>query len=96
VFPTVFAPKGEHGKQLMRCHREAVEVMLRVHLVVAERNGLAGDERWEGFIFFETGKPKPRSWAFVVDALEEASAPRRARKNRRGDAETATPQQEIG
>jgi hypothetical protein len=77
-------------------HREGVEVMLRVHLVIAERNGLAGEERWEGFIFFETGKPKPLSWAFVVDAVEEASSPRRARRNRRGDGETVTSQQEIG
>lgn len=67
VFPTVFAPKGEHGKQLMNAHRERTPVTVLVHLRVSERNGLKGEDRWEGYISFEAGKPKPRSWAFVVD-----------------------------
>jgi len=69
VFPTVFAPKGDHGKRLMSLHRDRVPVTVLVHLTVSERNGLKGEDRWEGYISFEAGKPKPRSWAFVVDEV---------------------------
>jgi hypothetical protein len=84
VFPTVFAPKGDHGKQLMTCHRERVPVTVLRHLKVDERNGLKGEDRWEGYFSFEAGKPKPRSWAFVVDEVivENGTQERKKQKKR--------------
>lgn len=70
VWPTVFAPRGEHGKALLRAHKENRRVTVLVHIVIAERKvGATRDETWEGFFWYEKGKPSPKPWAFVADEV---------------------------
>jgi hypothetical protein len=60
-YATVFAPKGAHGKQLIRCQKEKIAVTVLARIVVAEPNG-----DWKGFNIFEK-EQRYWSWAFVVD-----------------------------
>ena len=70
VWPTVFAPKGEHGKALLAAHREKLLVTVLVRIVIAERKvGATRDDTWEGFFWYEKGKPSPKPWAFVSDEV---------------------------
>lgn len=70
VYPTVFAPRGEHGKQLVTAHKEKRLVTVLARLVVAERKvGSTREDTWEGFIWYEIGRPNPRPYALVVDEV---------------------------
>ncbi|MGZ6235499.1 MAG: hypothetical protein ACXWNH_19420 [Vulcanimicrobiaceae bacterium] len=60
-YATVFAPKGVHGKQLIRCQKEKLPVTVLARIVVAEPDG-----EWKGFTIIEK-KQRHWSWAFIVD-----------------------------
>jgi len=65
-YATVFAPKGAHGKQLIRCQKEKLPVTVLARIVVAEPDG-----DWKGFTIFEK-EQRHWSWAFVVDEVVPA------------------------
>jgi hypothetical protein len=80
IYPTIFASKGEHGKELYRCLKEKVPVIVRAKLaIVKKRPATATEARFEGFFHFESGRPKPRPWAFVVEEVV-SDAPRGKRR----------------
>jgi hypothetical protein len=91
LFPTVFAIRGEHGKALSRCLKEKLPVTVLVHIVTTKRKVEPGADRWEGFFFFEVGRPTPKLWALIVDSVIVAEETELAKKPKRKPVGLAAP-----
>jgi hypothetical protein len=91
LFPTVFATRGEHGKTLSRCLKEKLPVTVLVHIVTTQRKVESSADRWEGFFFFEVGRPSPKLWALVVDEVIVAEEAELVTKPKRRQVALAAP-----
>jgi hypothetical protein len=64
IYVTVFCPSGEITQKLMSAYDTGARVAMLVRVVFDPYKG-----PWRGFFFIETGAPKAKKFAFVVDTL---------------------------